>query len=74
MFVVARGAGDEIVVEPEIRITVLAVQGRVARIGVEAPRSVPVLRQELLEQSTLSETTSQDAEASIMAGVIRVAR
>lgn len=74
MFVVGRGAGDEIVIDPEIRITVLAVRGRVARIGVEAPRSVPVLRQELLEQPTLAETTSPAADASIMAGVIRVAR
>jgi carbon storage regulator len=49
MLVLTRGIGEEIVIADNIQVTVLAVNGRRVRLGVTAPRSVPVARRELLE-------------------------
>lgn len=49
MLVLGRKVGESIVIGGEIRVTLLSVEGERARIGIEAPRSVPVVRQELFE-------------------------
>lgn len=68
MLVLARKAGDEIVIEPNIRIAVLATSGTVVRLGIIAPKSVRVLRQELCKPLTIYEPTvaltENDAAAS----------
>jgi carbon storage regulator len=51
MLVLSRRLGEEIVIEGGIRLTVVAIQGNRVRIGVEAPPSVTVLRDELLNQA-----------------------
>lgn len=47
MLVLTRRIGETIVVDGEIHITVVAVDGNRVRIGVNAPPSVPVDRQEI---------------------------
>jgi carbon storage regulator len=49
MLVVTRKAGESIVIGDKIIITVVAVEGDRVRIGVEAPKEVTILRQELYE-------------------------
>ena len=49
MLVVTRKAGESIVIGDKIRITVVALEGDRVRIGVEAPKEVTILRQELWE-------------------------
>ena len=58
MLVLARKAGDEIVIDRDIRIAVLATSGTVVRLGIIAPKSVRVLRQELCEPPTVHEPTA----------------
>ena len=47
MLVLSRRVGEEIVIGDSIVITVLAVSGAKARLGIEAPRNVPVNRSEV---------------------------
>jgi carbon storage regulator len=48
MLVLTRRIGEEIVIAGNIRVTVVAVEGQRVRIGITAPATVPVVRQELL--------------------------
>jgi carbon storage regulator len=47
MLVLTRKVGEEIVIGDEIRVKVVAVQGDRIRLGIDAPRSVPVDRLEV---------------------------
>ncbi|MGH7226960.1 MAG: carbon storage regulator [Gemmataceae bacterium] len=47
MLVLTRRAGEEIVIDGNIRITVVSVKGDRVRIGIEAPPSVVVDRSEI---------------------------
>jgi carbon storage regulator len=47
MLVLSRKLGESIVVAESIVVTVLEVKRGVVRLGVEAPRAIRVLRQEL---------------------------
>jgi carbon storage regulator len=51
MLVLSRRVGEEIVIADDIRLTIVAVKGQRVRLGIAAPRSVPVARQELLARS-----------------------
>ncbi|RLV56453.1 carbon storage regulator [Aeromicrobium phragmitis] len=48
MLVLSRRVGEQLIIGDEVTVTVLEVKGDVVRIGIEAPRSVPVNRAELL--------------------------
>lgn len=50
MLVLSRRTGESIVIGNDITITVLEVRGDVIRLGIDAPRSVVVHRQEVYEQ------------------------
>lgn len=50
MLVLTREVGQTIVIGNDIRITVVQVKGEQARIGIDAPRSVPVNRLEVFEE------------------------
>ncbi len=47
MLVLTRKSNQSIMIGDEIEISVLAVMGEKVRIGIEAPRSVPVFRREV---------------------------
>jgi len=48
MYVLARHEGESIIIADVIEIKVLSVTGKIARLGINAPREVPVKRAELL--------------------------
>lgn len=53
MLILARKAGEKLVIDGDIIITVLEVgRGGQVRIGIDAPRSHRVLRGELLDEVT----------------------
>lgn len=47
MLVLSRGPGETICIGDDIKISVLDVRGSQARIGIDAPRNVPVDREEI---------------------------
>lgn len=51
MLVLSRKPREAILVGDNVWITVLDVRGSVVRLGIEAPREVPVMRGELLDES-----------------------
>lgn len=50
MLVVSRKVGERILIGDQITVTVIKVGSGVVRIGIEAPRELAVIRQELAEQ------------------------
>ncbi len=51
MLVLTRKVGERIHIGTDIVVEVLDVRGRQIRIGIEAPRSVPVVREELTAEA-----------------------
>ncbi|PLV57476.1 carbon storage regulator CsrA [Thermotoga sp. SG1] len=50
MLVLTRKVGEKIVVGNDIVITVLKIEGNSVKIGIEAPKHVKILREELYEE------------------------
>ena len=50
MLVLTRRPGESIVVGEDIVVTVIEIKGGQVRIGIDAPRSVEVYREEIYEQ------------------------
>ncbi len=50
MLVLSRRIGDEVMIAGNIRVVVLAVKGKQVSLGITAPRSIPVVRLELLPE------------------------
>jgi carbon storage regulator len=69
MLVLSRRVGESIAIGDDVVVTVLEVRGDVVRVGIAAPRSVPVHRAELLaelESSNKSAASpSEDAVRSL---------
>ena len=47
MLVLTRKSNQSIMIGDEIEISVLAIMGEKVRIGIQAPRSIPVFRKEV---------------------------
>ncbi|MCE5199445.1 MAG: carbon storage regulator CsrA [Armatimonadota bacterium] len=69
MLVLARKVGQSIVINDNVEVLVIEVRGDQVRLGIEAPRSIPVHRKELLEQ-----IRAENVQAATTADVNVVAR
>ena len=47
MLVLTRKSNQSIMIGDDIEVTVLAIMGEKVRIGIQAPRSIPVFRKEV---------------------------
>ena len=47
MLVLTRKSNQSIMIGDDVEVSVLAIMGEKVRIGIEAPRSVPVFRKEV---------------------------
>lgn len=52
MLALSRKQGESIVIGNDIEITILEIKGDQVKIGINAPKSVPVYRKELYTQIT----------------------
>ena len=59
MLVLTRKVGEEIVIDGHIRITITAVHGDRVKVGVTAPRDVPVNRGEVAARIAAEEAELQ---------------
>jgi len=66
MLVLSRKVDEKIVIGPDVVVTVLEIRGNRVRLGIEAPRNVPVHRSELVpvHQKPLSPSGSEPATAA----------
>ncbi|ETT48896.1 carbon storage regulator CsrA [Paenibacillus sp. FSL H7-0942] len=47
MLVLSRKKGESIIIQDQIEVTVLAVEGDTVRIGISAPKHIDIFRQEI---------------------------
>jgi carbon storage regulator len=47
MLIITRRAGEKVMVGDDVVIHVMEIVGNTVRVGIEAPRSVPVYREEI---------------------------
>ena len=50
MLILSRRPGEQMLIGDDILVEVLEVSGTQVRLGITAPREVPVLREELLDE------------------------
>jgi len=61
VLVLTRKANQSIMIGDDVEISVLAIMGEKVRIGVDAPRSVPVFRKEVYDEIQQSrDATAED--------------
>jgi carbon storage regulator len=66
MLIVTRRAGEKVMLGDDIVIEVMEVTGNSVRIGIAAPRSVPVYREELWEAVRAENRAAATAESDAL--------
>ena len=70
MLVLARKVGQSIIINDNVEVLVIEVRGDQVRLGIEAPRTIPVHRKELVEQireENIRASTDTDVESATRA-------
>jgi carbon storage regulator len=62
MLVLTRKSNQSIMIGDDIEVSVLAIMGEKVRIGIEAPRSVPVFRKEVYVEIQQDRESGADKE------------
>ena len=65
MLVLTRKSGESIIVGDNIEIIIVQVDGDAVRVGVKAPREVPVYRREIYEAIRLENIKAAASPASL---------
>ena len=71
MLILSRKPGESIVIDGHLRVKVMRLEGDVVKLGIEAPMTVPVHRQEVYEEiqrSNQQALTKQSALLPKLAG------
>ncbi|PIC70977.1 carbon storage regulator [Sporosarcina sp. P16b] len=63
MLVLSRKAGDTIKIADNIEVKILEVKGDTVRVGIEAPKSVDIVRGELIQ--SIKETNAESLTLDI---------
>lgn len=66
MLMITRRAGERVIIGGDIVITLVEVSGQTARIGIEAPKSTPIFREEIwVEVMRENEAAAQAASGRL---------
>ena len=68
MLVLTRKSNQSIMIGDDIEVSVLAIMGEKVRIGIEAPRSIPVFRKKVyleIRQDSSPEEAVQEVDAAL---------
>lgn len=66
MLVLSRKPGESIVIGNDIVVTVVDFRGEQVRLGVDAPRSVPVYREELYAEVSRQNRAAAEIDPSAL--------
>ena len=72
MLVLTRRAGESIVVGDDVVITVLETRGDVVRVGIDAPRSVQVHREEVFRELQAANRAAASASDEDLTALTRL--
>ena len=72
MLILSRRVGESVMIGDDVAITVLRVKGNQVRLGVNAPRSVSVQREEISDRVTATAGAALD-DADLAAAQIKAA-
>lgn len=61
MLILTRRIGETVMIGDEISVTVLSINGSQVRVGVNAPRDVPVHREEIYERIKQNEAEKTES-------------
>ncbi len=64
MLILTRSPEQTLIIGDNVRIKVLGITGKQVQLGIDAPRSVPVVRQELLTANQSSRHARDDANGT----------
>ena len=70
MLVLTRKANQSIMIGDNIEVSVLSVLGEKVRLGIQAPRDVPVFRKEVFLEIQAQNLEAQSLEAAGSAGEV----
>ena len=66
MLMITRRAGERVIIGGNIVVTLVEVSGQTARIGIEAPKSMPIFREEIwVEVMRENEAAARAASAKL---------
>ncbi len=72
MLILRRKAGEALVIDGSIKITVTEIDGDGVRLAIDAPREVPVLREELLQAAEANkEAAANPGKLDKLKGLLR---
>jgi carbon storage regulator len=63
MLILTRRSGETLMIGDEVTVTVLGVKGNQVRVGINAPKSVAVHREEIYERIKREQGAPPDATA-----------
>ena len=61
MLLLNRNIGETIIIDGDVRITVMEVSGNQIRIGIDAPKNIKVYRNEIFERMQAEADSDKDA-------------
>ena len=67
MLALSRKANESIIIGNDIEVTILEVKGEQVKIGIKAPKSIPVYREEVYQQ--IKESNKEAATDTVTANL-----
>lgn len=64
MLILTRRVGETVMIGHDVTVTVLGVKGNQVRIGINAPKNVPVHREEIYERIQAEQRGGQQPPAN----------
>lgn len=69
MLVLTRQKNESIILGDDIRITIIDIEGDRVRVGIEAPKTLKIMRAELLDETRRVNTEAVQTDLSKLLGL-----
>ncbi len=69
MLILSRKVNEAIVIAENIEIRITRIEGDTVKLGIEAPRSIPIVRKELFEEMQQTNKEAAVVPTAVPAGV-----